>query len=131
MEQAAGAPGKTEIVRGEKIGPDWLQHIIDTLGSEYGWTKPEIFELYPGEINILMRRISIRRSEEERRNLLNLSRAALVPYMKKDGRTKWFEELEKPVAAGYNDGADVTQESIAAQTRAVVARRKANPPPRK
>lgn len=102
---------------------------MDTLASEYSWSKEHIFALYPAEINILMHRITVRRLQESRLRMLELSKAAMVPHASKRDRERWFDALEKHGSGGYDDGSGVTAESIKSQTSALLTRRKFNPPP--
>lgn len=88
---------------------EWLQIIIDALGSEYGWNKEEIFNAFPQEIEILMRRIRERRQQMDDVMFMHMITAARVPMMEDSGQS-----ILQTIAARYGalDASPVTKESI-------------------
>ena len=83
--------------------------IVDTLASGYGWTKESIFELYPAEVEIYIRRI--RKSNEQRDDaeLLRMIIAARAPHTDDHG-----QGIINTILAKYKElsPTDVTEESI-------------------
>lgn len=60
---------------------------MDALASEYGWTKEVIFEAYPQEVEILMRRIRERKEAKDDADLLRMITAAQVPHLEDGGKS--------------------------------------------
>ena len=90
---------------------DWLQRIIDRLACEYGWSKEQIFNLYPKEVEMLIAIANERRAQEDDIRIYNMAVSACVPHMK-DGGKQFFRDLLSKYKR-YDDGGDVTPESIA------------------
>ncbi len=99
-----------EKPKGKEGVENWLQVVIDTLASEYGWTKDAIFDLYPQEIEILLATARKRRAQESDLAQYQMAISACVPHMK-DGGQQFMRDLLAKYRQ-YDDGSDVTQESI-------------------
>lgn len=95
--------------------------MIDTLASEYGWTKSEILRLYKDEIAIIIDQIAKRKSDEHKIRLMELAQSACVPHFKPEDRKKFFSMLEK--TSGFNNNeANVDATQIKKQLNAVKKR---------
>jgi hypothetical protein len=68
-----------------------LQRVVDALASEYGWTRDQVLELYPGEVKVFMCIISGRKATE------TLTRLACAdwPHLKKRARNCIHRELRE------------------------------------
>lgn len=103
---STGSTGKDE-----KGVARWLQAVIDTLAAEYGWTKNDILDMYPRELEILVELARKRREQESDMQQYQMAIAACVPHMK-DGGKQFLRDLVSKYKR-YDDGSDVTPESIA------------------
>lgn len=103
------SPTRDESPANEKDVNEWLQIIIDSLASEYGWTKEEIFVMYPKEVEILIARIRARRETQEDTQFLRMIMAARAPQTEDGG-----QELINSIMGKYQTLATekVTEESI-------------------
>jgi len=85
---------------------------MDNLGSEYGWSKEQILNLYPREMEILNDWIARRREITEDRRMLQLIHAARVPMMK-DGGASIINSINLKHEVQDQKYKDVTPETIA------------------
>ncbi len=92
--------------------------VIDALAGAYGWTKDAIFEMFPAEVEILVRRIRARKEQEDDKIFLMMIQAALAPHTKDGG-----QQLIKTIMAKHKklDVKGVTAETIASEM--AIARR--------
>ena len=76
------------------------------MAAEYHWSKDDIFNLYPREIEILVEKAAKRKKDKTKEDLYNMALAACVPHTK-DGGKKFFNDLIRG-----DDEEEVTQETI-------------------
>lgn len=94
----------------EESVANWLQTVIDTLAFEYGWSKAEIFDMFPREIEILVEEARKRQARESDMRQYQLAIAACVPHMK-DGGKQFIRDLINKYRR-FDDGSEVTKEQI-------------------
>ena len=108
-------PRKTSAKDRKESVDDWLQEVIDVLAYEYGWSKAEIFDMYPMEIEILMRKASKRREADDDMRQYKAAIAACVPHMK-DGGKEYLNSLVNKYKR-FDDGSTITKEDIDRNTK--------------
>lgn len=72
----------------------WLQEIIDSFASEYGWTKADTLGLFMDELEPLYEAITKRKAIESALRLKELAQAAIVPNMKTHDQRDFFRKLD-------------------------------------
>lgn len=95
----------------KELKRDWLQHVVDTLGSEYGWTKDQTFSMYAREVEILMELIGKRREHERDMRLHDAILAKRVT-MAKDAGESFISAIRTKYEMQFGEAEPVTLESI-------------------
>lgn len=70
-----------------------MQQIINTFASEYGWSKEQILDLYPAEIELLTKEMAEKKDIEHRQLTLTIASAASVPHMKRGDAKRFYDDI--------------------------------------